>query len=223
MGNRSYDSYLPCLSVFDRTLVRNQCTERMGRTHHVVYFPCDFLKWSGVVIGRSIQKREEDGVSDMTIMLTTTRCLIRPFERQDIESFMIYRNDLDWMKDQSFKGLSFAEYENALLGESSLQHGTQLAIIDQATDELIGDVYIQQEGATYWIGYTITPTRARQGYAFEVMSGLIRHLADQGAEAFKAGALGTNVASIALLKKLNFTYLTTELDEQIYRLDVSNI
>ena len=134
----------------------------------------------------------------MTIMLTTTRCLIRPFERQDIESFMIYRNDLDWMRDQSFKGLSFEEYESALLGESSLQHGTQLAIIDQATDELIGDVYIQQEGATYWIGYTITPTRARQGYAFEVMSGLIRHLADQGAEAFKAGVLGTNVASIAL-------------------------
>jgi RimJ/RimL family protein N-acetyltransferase len=159
----------------------------------------------------------------MTIMLTTTRCLIRPFERQDIESFMIYRNDLDWMQDQSFKGLSFAEYENALLGESSLQHGAQLAIIDQATDELIGDVYIQQEGMTYWIGYTITPTRARQGYAFEVMSGLIRHLADQGAEAFKAGVLGTNVASIALLKKLNFTFFATELDEQIYRLDVSNI
>lgn len=156
-------------------------------------------------------------------MLTTTRCLIRPFERQDIESFMIYRNDLDWMKDQSFKGLSFEEYENALLAEPSLQHGMQLAIIDQTTDELIGDVYIQQEDSTYWIGYTITPTRARQGYAFEVMSGLIRHLTDQGAEAFKAGVFETNTASIALLKKLNFTYLTTELDEQIYRLDVSNI
>lgn len=157
------------------------------------------------------------------IILTTPRCLIRPFERQDIESFMIYRNDLDWMKEQSFKGLSFAEYENTLLGESSLQHGTQLAIIDQMTKELIGDVYIQQEGTTYWIGYTITPTGARQGYAFEVMSGLIRHLADHGAEAFKAGVLKTNTASIALLKKLNFTYLTTELDEQIYRLDVTNI
>ncbi len=223
MGNRSYDSYITCLSLFDRPFLRNQCTERMGRTHHVVYFPCDFLEWSGVAIGRSIQKREEDSLSDMTIMLTTTRCLIRPFERQDIESFMIYRNDMDWMRDQSFKGLSFAEYESALLGAQSLQHGMQLAIIDKMTGELIGDVYIQQEGATYWIGYTITPTRARQGYAFEVMSGLIRHLTGQGAKEFKAGVLGTNVASIALLKKLNFTYLTTELDEQIYRLDVSNI
>ncbi|WP_215113141.1 GNAT family N-acetyltransferase [Exiguobacterium sp. s63] len=157
------------------------------------------------------------------MQLKTTRCLIRPFERHDIEPFMAYRNDLDWMQHQTFKGLSYIEYENALLGEQSLQHGMQLAIIDQATDELIGDVYIQQEGTTYWIGYTVTPTRARQGYAFEVMSGLIRHLTDQGAKTFKAGVLGTNAASIALLKKLNFTYLTTELDEQIYRLDASNI
>ena len=159
----------------------------------------------------------------MMIILTTPRCLIRPFERQDIESFMAYRNDLDWMKHQSFKGLSYTEYEDALLGAQSLQHGMQLAIIEQATDELIGDVYIQQEDQTYWIGYTIAPTRARQGYAFEVMSRLIRHLADQGAEVFKAGVLETNEASIALLKKLNFTYLTTELDEQIYRLDVSDM
>lgn len=195
----------------------------MGWIDHVVYFPYHFLEWSGVAIGRPIQKREEDGLSDMTIMLTTTRCLIRPFERQDIESFMIYRNDLDWMQHQSFKGLSYTEYENALLGEQSLQHGMQLAIIDQATDELIGDVYIQQEGTTYWIGYTISPMHARQGYAFEVMSGLIRHLTDQGAEAFKAGVFETNTASIALLKKLNFTFFATELDEQIYRLDVSNI
>ncbi|WDH75467.1 GNAT family protein [Exiguobacterium marinum] len=159
----------------------------------------------------------------MTITLTTTRCLIRPFERQDIESFMTYRNDLDWMKHQSFKGLSYVEYENALLGEQSLLQGAQLAIIDQVTGELIGDVYTQQEGTTYWIGYTISPTHARKGYAFEVMSELIRHLADRGAEAFKAGVLEENMASIALLRKLNFTYLTTEMDEQIYQLGVSDV
>lgn len=223
MGNRSYDSYITCLSVFHRTLVRNQCTERMGWIDYVVYFPYHFLEWSGVTIARSFQKRKEVGLNGMTTMITTTRCLIRPFETRDIESFMIYRNDLDWMKHQSFKGLTREEYENVLLGEQSFLQGTQLAIIDKATDELIGDVYIQQEGTTYWIGYTITPTRARQGYAFEVMSGLIRHFAYQGAETFKAGVLGTNVASIALLKKLNFTFFETELDEQIYRLDVSNI
>lgn len=223
MGNRSYDSYITSLSVFHRTFVRNQCTERMGWIDHVVYFPYPFLEWSGVAIDWSFQKRKEVGLNGKTTMITTARCLIRPFEPRDIESFMVYRNDLDWMKHQSFKGLTREEYENLLLGEQSFLQGTQLAIVDQTTDELIGDVYIQQEDSTYWIGYTITPTRARQGYAFEVMSGLIPHLIDQGAKEFKAGVHGTNTASIALLKKLNFTFFETELDEQIYRLDVSNI
>lgn len=152
---------------------------------------------------------------------TTTRCLIRPFERHDIEPFMTYRNDLDWMQHQSFKGLTYEAYERSLLGNPSITQGMQLAIINQETDDLIGDLYVQQDESTYWIGYTISPTHARQGYASEVVSGLIRHLSDRGAETIKAGALPTNEASIALLKKLNFTYLTTEDDEQIYELDVT--
>lgn len=153
--------------------------------------------------------------------LMTTRCLIRPFEQHDIEPFMTYRNDLEWMQHQSFKGLTYEEYERSLFGNPSITKGMQLAIINQETNELIGDLYVQQDGTTYWIGYTISPRHARQGYASEVVSGLIRHLSDQGAETIKAGALATNEASIALLKKLNFEYLVTEDDEQIYALDVA--
>ncbi|MCT4788088.1 MULTISPECIES: GNAT family N-acetyltransferase [Exiguobacterium] len=152
---------------------------------------------------------------------TTTRCLIRPFEQDDIEPFMVYRNDLDWMQHQSFKGLTLEEYERSLLGDQAITQGMQLAIIHQETNDLIGDLYVQQDGTTYWVGYTISPRHARQGYAFEVVSGLIRHLSDQGAETIKAGALPTNEASIALLKKLNFTFITMEDDEQIYALDVT--
>ncbi len=153
--------------------------------------------------------------------LMTTRCLIRPFEQHDIEPFMTYRNDLEWMQHQSFKGLTYEEYERSLFGNPSITQGMQLAIINQETNELIGDLYVQQDGTTYWIGYTISPRHARQGYASEVASGLIRHLSDQGAETIKACALATNEASIALLKKLNFEYLVTEDDEQIYALDVA--
>ncbi|WP_445002829.1 GNAT family N-acetyltransferase [Exiguobacterium alkaliphilum] len=151
----------------------------------------------------------------------TARCHARPFEQSDIESFMTYRNDLDWMKHQSFKGLTLEEYRHALLKPPSIVDGIQLAIINQETNDLIGDLYVQQDGKTYWIGYTISPRHARQGYAFEVVSGLIRHLSDQGAKIIRAGALPANEASIALLKKLNFTYVTTEDDEQIYELAVT--
>lgn len=152
---------------------------------------------------------------------TTTRCLIRPFEQHDIEPFMAYRNDLDWMQHQSFKGLTYEEYERSLLGEQTIAQGMQLAIIQKETDELIGDLYIYQDETTYWIGYTISPRHSRRGYAFEVVSSLIHHLSNKGAETIKAGALATNEASIALLKKLNFEYLVTEDDEQIYALDVA--
>lgn len=155
------------------------------------------------------------------MIFTTNRCLIRPFEQQDIEPFMTYRNDLDWMQHQSFKGLTYEAYELSLLGDQAIAQGIQFAIIDQATNELIGDLYVNQDLTTYWVGYTISPRHARQGYAYEVVSGLIHHLSDRGAETIKAGALPTNEASIALLRKLNFTYVTMEDDEQIYQLDLS--
>lgn len=152
---------------------------------------------------------------------TTTRCLIRPFEQQDIEPFMVYRNDLDWMQHQSFKGLSYEDYQRSLLKPPSIADGMQLAIIQKETDDLIGDLYVHHDETTYWIGYTISPGYSRKGYAFEVVSELIGHLSDQGAETIKASALATNEASIALLIKLNFEYLTTEDDEQIYALNVA--
>jgi len=36
---------------------------------------------------------------------------------------MAYRNDLDWMQHQSFKGLTYEEYERSLLGEQAITQG----------------------------------------------------------------------------------------------------
>ncbi len=47
--------------------------------------------------------------------LDTVRCNIRPFLVEDIDAFMAYRNDMDWMKYQGFKGLTKQEYTKALL------------------------------------------------------------------------------------------------------------
>ena len=53
--------------------------------------------------------------------ICTERCLIRRFEEPDIDDFMVYRNDMDWMKSQGFKGLTKQEYEDALLGDHTFQ------------------------------------------------------------------------------------------------------
>ena len=151
----------------------------------------------------------------------TERCQVRPFQLRDIEAFMTYRNDLDWMRYQGFKGLSAEAYISTLLNEFVVTNGGQLAIIHRASDTLIGDVYVLQVGTSYWIGFTISPTYARQGYAQEVVSELIRSLKKLGAREILAGAHRDNMASQQLLKKLGFRFVEMEHDDSIYRFDVT--
>ena len=149
----------------------------------------------------------------------TTRCLIRKFEENDIDDFMIYRNDSSWMKYQDFKGRSKQEYSKSLLGSSTLETGVQLAIICKANGRLIGDLYIKKEDDAFWIGYTITPSSARRGYAYETVSGLIAWITEQGSDRILASAEPENIPSINLLKKLNFIFTgTDDSGDQIYEL-----
>lgn len=152
--------------------------------------------------------------------LQTDRCIIRQFHEYDIDDFMAYRNDLEWMRYQGFKGLTKQEYKYALLGSHPLQDGVQLAIVCKELDNLIGDVYLKQVGSTCWIGYTICPSKARQGYAYEVLTSVIDALKAKGVNCIKAGVELKNTASIALLKKLDFRYIETDGDEQIFVLNL---
>ncbi len=154
------------------------------------------------------------------IKIITNRCLIRPFKSKDIDSFMLYRNDEEWMKYQGFKGLSKEAYESALLKDGSLNEGLQLSITNRYTDELIGDVYLLKENDDFWMGYTISPRVARQGYAYEVSEGVLKWIKSQHPTSIYAGVHPDNLASIQLLKKLGFNYF--KLDEhgdEIYTMD----
>lgn len=152
--------------------------------------------------------------------ICTERCLIRKFEEHDIADFMVYRNDMDWMKFQGFKGLTSREYQAVLLGEHTFQDGVQLAVIHKESTKLIGDVYLKQEQDAFWIGCSICRTMACQGYAFEVASAVIVSLRDKGVVFVKADVECGNTASIALLKKLSFSYIGMDNDEQIFALEL---
>ena len=146
----------------------------------------------------------------------TERCLIRPFIEQDLDDFVAYRNDQDWMRFQSFKGLTKESYRKALLTEHPLAQGRQLAIIDKSLNKLVGDLYIRLDTDCYWIGYAISPPFARQGYAFETVSALIESLVKDGATCIKASVDPANAASIALLIRLGFTLDSSAEDELVY-------
>ena len=153
----------------------------------------------------------------MPIPFETQRCRIRPFEEKDIEAFMAYRNNMDWMQFQGFKGKKYLEYKAALLMQPNFNTGVQLAVVHRQTGELLGDLYLKLEKDACWIGYTIVPQFARQGLAFEVVTELLTQLKREGLALAKAGVEEQNIASIALLKKLGFTQVDVDDSELIFQ------
>ena len=153
----------------------------------------------------------------MSIPFETERCRVRPFEENDIEAFLSYRNNLNWMQYQGFKGKKYLEYKAALLQKPKFKEGVQLAVVDKQTGELIGDLYLRLERNTGWIGYTIAPQFARQGFAFEVVTQLLLELRQAGLTQVKAGVEEQNIASIQLLKKLGFGQIGVDDSERIFQ------
>ncbi|MEN6636099.1 MAG: GNAT family protein [Clostridiaceae bacterium] len=153
----------------------------------------------------------------MSIPFETERCRIRPFEESDIEAFMSYRNNLDWMQFQGFKGKKYLEYKAALLMQPNFNNGVQLAVVNRQTGELLGDLYLKLEKNTCWIGYTIAPQFARQGFAFEIVTQLLLQLKQAGLTLARAGVEEQNLASIALLKKLGFEPIGVDGSELIFQ------
>ena len=154
----------------------------------------------------------------MAKYIETKRCLIRLFEENDIDALMVYRNNEKWMKYQGFKGLSRDEYKEKLFENNTFVAGVQLAVIRKDDNCLIGDFYLKQSENSFWIGYTIAPLFARQGYAFEAATGVIDWIKEQGFSKIMAGGLPENTPSIRLLEKLSFHKIGIDEEEHIYLL-----
>ncbi len=136
--------------------------------------------------------------------LYTPRCLIRPFAPEDLEDFMAYRNDAAWMKYQGFKGLSRREYQAALLGKHTLEQGLQLAVVLRDSGRLAGDLYLRREGGDLWLGFTVSPARAGQGYAREAAARVLEWAGETGFRCVLAHTHEENLPSAALLRRLGF-------------------
>lgn len=141
----------------------------------------------------------------------TKRCYITNFKEEDIDAFMEYRNNHEWMKWQNLKGLSKDEYIQKLIPIRTLKEGMQLAVFLKENNRLIGDVYLKLENDNCWIGYSINPRYARQGYMTEVVISLIDNLSEYGVNTISAEIDVDNLASINFIKKFQF-----ELIKDVY-------
>ena len=147
--------------------------------------------------------------------IETDRCVIRMFEEADLDDFMAYRNDGCWMRFQGFKGRTKPEFREALLNRSDLGEGMQLAVASKASGCLVGDVYLRRDGASFWIGYTVSPPYARQGYAIEAVRGVIGWFRALDCDRVLANAAPENAPSIRVLKKLGFGFTGTDERGQV--------
>lgn len=152
-------------------------------------------------------------------MLETNRCIIRCFEEKDLDSFMTYRNNEEWMKFQSFKNLTKDEYRKALLVPLDVENGIQLAIVHKTTENLLGDLYLVKKEKTISIGYTINPIYSRKGYISEVLKALLPKLKACYSDCKIIAMIEKeNIPSKNLLFKLGFVYdgWIDEWQEEVY-------
>jgi RimJ/RimL family protein N-acetyltransferase len=138
--------------------------------------------------------------------METNRLIIRKFTAEDIDNFMIYRNNLDWMKFQGFKGLTKEEYEDILLKEPCMDTGCQMAIELKSEKKLIGDIYLKKQKNHIEIGFTLNPKYTKHGYTFEAVVYLKKAMFEKYHLPLYAYVDKNNIRSIRVLENAKIAY-----------------
>jgi arsenate reductase (thioredoxin) len=90
------------------------------------------------------------------------------------------------------------------------------AIVDRAEAVAVGYVNFHappDERGMVEIGYTIVPSRRRQGYAFETAVGMWQWAAEHGALVLRASISPDNEPSLKLIHKAGFVEVGSQMDE----------
>ncbi len=150
-------------------------------------------------------------------ILKTERLILREFEEKDLDNFMVYRNNSDWMKFQNFKNLNKSTFRSKLLIPLNFEKGSQLVISKKEDDSLIGDIYVMREGKNIYLGYAINPEYSKRGFTSEIVIATVAFLQETypGCK-IVAETVPSNIASIKLLEKVGFIKSDSNDSELIY-------
>lgn len=149
------------------------------------------------------------------IVFATERLEVGSFVPEDLDSFMAYHNDAYWMRFQGFKCRSREEYGVVLLREVDIRKGAQLAIL--LDGQLIGDLYVQVQGRSAEVGYSLHPDYTGRGYGREALEGLCGFLQERGVREVLAEVHRDNIPSMRLLEAGGFFPCGQEGEIQRYR------
>lgn len=145
--------------------------------------------------------------------LETPRLILRRFQDEDLETFLVYRNHPDVARYQSWLQWSRDQAIDFLREQRSVSPGTlgrwfQYALELKSTGELIGDCGTclkVETPRTSEVGFSLAPGHQGKGLATESVSRIVDHaFRDLGMERMIAVAIRENARSAALLTRLGF-------------------
>ena len=148
------------------------------------------------------------------MFLHTKRLILRNFRDEDIDSYLVYRNDPEVAEYQDwnipYSRAQAEKYITSVKDMNALKQGNwlQVAIALKETDKLIGDIgcFIKTEDSRQAIiGYRLASPHWRKGYAFEAVRCWLEYLfEDMDIHRVTADCDTENEASFGLLEKLGF-------------------
>ncbi len=147
-----------------------------------------------------------------SLLLETTRLLLRSFKDEDLETLVAYRSHPDVERYQMWQNYNQAQAKDLISGNKHLdfrQGGRfQIALEYKATGELIGDLYLRIDESDHRlgeVGYTLSKDYQRQGLATEAMQALLTYCFETlKMHRLSATADPRNLPSLKLLERLGF-------------------
>jgi RimJ/RimL family protein N-acetyltransferase len=147
--------------------------------------------------------------------IRTERLLIRPFQEDDIDSYLERRSDPDVARYQDWELPCSRERAEraveAVMGLAGPEEGEWwMAIVcDPETEEVFGDVgaELSWQGRTAEVGYTFAKEHWGRGYAVEAVEALVEHLFEVVGVTRVCGMLHPdNPASAMVLERTGFLF-----------------
>ncbi len=153
------------------------------------------------------------------VSLETPRLILRRFRESDLEPFLIYRNQpevaryqswIRWSRDQ---GIEFVR-DQQQVDPGDLGRWFQYAMELKETRELVGDCGLCVKVAvpkTAEIGFSLAPEHQRKGLASEAVAAVVDHaVRELGVQRIIAVVMRDNDRSAALLSRLGLRHGSPE-------------
>lgn len=157
------------------------------------------------------------------ISINTKRLHLRNLAQNDADVMFDYRNNEICARYQRGQTKDFGEILNLIErrknDEISIDSPCMIAVALKETNELIGEIIVKPKDNIISLGYTFSYKYHRQGYAFEALTVLHKHLHKMAPEwEFISFTECKNIASIELLKKLGYKDLgyVPSMDSQAF-------